>query len=131
MCSSSSHSPSTHYLPILFSEFFHGPHAIFSSLHLSFNERRSSQALHFPRSSASCVFLLSLTLHLHPLEFFLRCYADAHWCAQSESTRLRKVSLLSVWFSDYAEVNASCAGSVIRRWAKTLQVHSTQCPSIL
>lgn len=31
MCSSSSHSSSsTHYLPILFSEFFHGPHAIFS-----------------------------------------------------------------------------------------------------
>ena len=90
-----------------------------------------------PRSSAA-VFSFCPLLFISFWVFFLRCYADAHWCAQSESTRLRTVflfllssSLIMLRWMYLCKIWCKLCWFCHQKVCKSPQVHSTQCPSIL
>ena len=86
-----------HYLPLLFLRIFPWAPCYFALLtHLLMRGGQCrpdafpvAALLSSPPAPLSC-FLLSP---------FLRSYADAHWCAQSESTRLRTVFLFLLFGS--------------------------------
>lgn len=135
MCSSSVFS--THYLPIWFSEFLHGPHASFPLF--TYLLMRGGQPR--PYASPGAVPLcFPPTPYSSPASFWvfsqMLCWCPlmcTEWIYKAEECFCSCCLVLWLCWGEYisGKFDASCAGSVIRRCAKTPQVHSTQCPSIL
>lgn len=97
---------STHYLPILFSEFLHGPLAIFPLF--TYLLMRGGQPR--PYASPGAVPLcFPPTPYSSPASFWVFSQMLC-WCPLMCTEWIYKAEecfFLAVWFSDYAEVNVS------------------------
>ena len=86
-----------HYLPLLFLRFFPWAPCYFALFTHLLMRRGQSRPDAFLVAALLCSPPAPLSCFL--LSPFLRSYADAHWCAQSESTRLRTMFLFLLFGS--------------------------------